>query len=707
MPLDPAILNEMTLAEKIGQLTMVTAGYATTGPIVAGDTTTALKAGRIGSLFNLWGRDAVCAAQRRAVEETRLGIPLFFGLDVIHGFRTIFPIPLAEAGAFDVELWERTAMEAAAEAAAEGIDLTFTPMLDIGRDPRWGRIAEGVGEDPLTGARFARAKVQGLQGRDFAGDGRLAACAKHFVAYGAVTAGRDYAPVDISRRTLEEVYLPPFHAAVEAGVATVMPAFTDLDGVPLSANGDMLHGVLRGRWRFEGIVISDYGAIGELIKHGVAGDLAEAAALALNAGIDIDMMAYAYERGLPDALDRGLVTAATLDAAVMRVLRFKERLGLFDNPYRRCGEGGDEDPGRRISRRLAAREAGRRSLVLLKNEVGLLPLDSGYRRIAVIGPLADAPAEMLGPWASAGKGADAVSVLAGLREALPGIEIVHAGGVPIAAEDRGGIAAAVEAARSADCVILCLGEAAGMSGEAASRARIDLPGCQDELFTAVAETARPLVVLLFSGRPLAAPDVFARADAVLACWFPGSEAGHAIADVVAGKASPVGRLPVTWPRHVGQVPIYFAERTGGRPENPADKYTSRYLDLPNTPEFPFGHGLGYGDVVFSDLAVDVGEGLAVSLTASNRGARDDETVVFLFIRDPVASVARPALELKDFARLRLAAGESVRMTFTITREQLSFLDRHLAPVFEGGDFEILAGPSADRGRLLSTTVTYR
>jgi beta-glucosidase len=279
--------------------------------------------------------------------------------------------------------------------------------------------------------------------------------------------------------------------------------------------------------------------------------------------------------------------------------------------------------------------------------------------------------------------------------------------VPIAAEDRGGIAAAVEAARSADCVILCLGEAAGMSGEAASRARIDLPGCQDELFTAVAETARPLVVLLFSGRPLAAPDVFARADAVLACWFPGSEAGHAIADVVAGKASPVGRLPVTWPRHVGQVPIYFAERTGGRPENPADKYTSRYLDLPNTPEFPFGHGLGYGDVVFSDLAVDVGEGLAVSLTASNRGARDDETVVFLFIRDPVASVARPALELKDFARLRLAAGESVRMTFTITREQLSFLDRHLAPVFEGGDFEILAGPSADRGRLLSTTVTYR
>jgi len=707
MPLDPAILNEMTLAEKIGQLTMVTAGYATTGPIVAGDTTAALKAGRIGSLFNLWGRDAVRAAQRQAVKETRLGIPLFFGLDVIHGFRTIFPIPLAETGAFDIALWERTAMEAAAEAAAEGIDLTFTPMLDIGRDPRWGRIAEGIGEDPLAGARFARAKVQGLQSRDFAGDGRLAACAKHFVAYGAVTAGRDYAPVDISRRTLEEVYLPPFHAAVAAGVASLMPAFTDLDGVPLSANGDMLRGVLRDRWGFEGIVISDYGAIGELIKHGVAGDLAEAAALALNAGVDIDMMAYAYERGLPDALDRGLVAMATLDAAVMRVLRFKEHLGLFDDPYRRCSGSEGETADRRASRRVAAREAGQRSLVLLKNEGGLLPFGGRHRRLAVIGPLADAPAEMLGPWASAGKGADAVSVLAGLHEALPAVDIVHAEGVSIAGEDRAGIAAAVEVARSADGVILCLGEAAAMSGEAASRARIDLPGCQEELFAAVAETGKPLVVLLFSGRPLSAPDVFARAKAVLACWFPGSEAGRAIADVLTGASSPVGRLPVTWPRHVGQVPIYFAARTGGRPENPADKYTSKYLDLPNAPEFPFGHGLGYGDIAFSDLAVDVGERLAISLTASNRGERDDEVVVFLFIRDPVASVARPALELKDFTRLRLAAGESLRLTFTLTRGRLSFLDQRLQPVFEGGDLEILVGPSADRARLLSTTITYR
>jgi beta-glucosidase len=707
MAFDPAILHEMTLAEKIGQLTMVTAGYATTGPIVAGDTTEALRAGRIGSLFNLWGREAVHAAQKQAVEETRLGIPLFFGLDVIHGFKTIFPIPLAEVSAFDPELWERTAAEAAAEAAAAGIDLTFTPMLDIARDPRWGRIAEGVGEDPLAGARFARAKVRGLQGDDFAGEGRLAACAKHFAAYGAVTAGRDYAPVDISRRTLEEVYLPPFRAAVAAGVAALMPAFTDLDGIPLSAHRGMLTGLLRERWGFAGIVISDYGAIGELVRHGVAADPGEAAALALNAGIDMDMMAYAYERGLPVALERGLVAMAAIDAAVLRVLRFKDRLGLFDDPYRRCRPGEGDEAGRMARRRAVAREAGRRSLVLLKNEGDLLPLDPARGRIAVIGPLADAPAEMLGPWASAGTGADAVSVLAGLRAALPGADIVHAAGVSVGGEDRVGLAAAADLARSAGCVILCLGEAAAMSGEAASRARIDLPGGQAELFEAIAATGRPVVVLLFSGRPLAARDVFARAGAVLACWFPGSEAGNSVAEVVTGRASPTGRLPVTWPRHVGQVPTYFAERSGGRPENPADKYTSKYLDMPNAPQFPFGHGLGYGDIAFSGLVARVAEGIDVEVTVTNRGRRDDEAAVFLFIRDPVASVARPALELKDFARIRLAAGESRAVAFALSRDQLSFLDANLEPTFEGGEFEILVGPAADRSRLLSTTVSWR
>lgn len=697
------ILDEMTVAEKIGQLTMVTAGYATTGPIVAGDVTGALREGRVGSLFNLWGRKAIRAAQKIAVEETRLGIPLFFGLDVIHGFKTIFPTPLCEAGAFDPDLWERTAAAAAAEAADAGVDLTFTPMLDVGRDPRWGRIVEGPGEDTLTGMRLARAKVRGLQGDDFAAKGRLAACAKHFAAYGAVTAGRDYAPVDISRRSLEEVYLPPFHAAVEAGVAAIMPAFTDLEGVPMSANREMITGVLRARWGFGGLVISDYGAIGELIKHGVAADLAEAAALALNAGIDMDMMAYAYEKGLPGALERGLVTVPTLDAAVMRVLRFKERLGLFDDPYRRCR---GEDADARNGWRAAAREAGRRSLVLLKNEGDLLPFAGSHRRIAVIGPLADASAEMIGPWASAGIGAEAVSALAGLRAALPSVEIAHAAGVPIAKGDRTGIAAAVGLARSADCVLLCLGEAAAMSGEAASRAKIDLPGLQGELLTAIADTGKPIAALLFSGRPLAVPEVFARAPAVIACGFPGSEAGNAIADIVTGKFAPVGRLPVTWPRHVGQVPIYFSERTGGRPENPADKYTSKYLDMPNTPQFPFGHGLGYGAFKFADLAATADEGIAARVTVTNHGMREGETTVFLFVRDLVASVARPGLELKDFRKVALAAGESCEVAFELQRADLTFLDAGFRRVFEGGAFEILVGPCADRTQLLSVTVTF-
>jgi len=685
---------------------MVTAGYATTGPIVAGDVTGALREGRIGSLFNLWGRDAIRAAQRVAVEETRLGIPLFFGLDVIHGFRTIFPTPLAQAGAFDEDLWERAAASAAAEAADAGIDLTFTPMLDVARDPRWGRSVEGPGEDPLVGARFARAQVRGLQGDDFAGEGRLAACAKHFVAYGAVTAGRDYAPVDISRRTLEEVYLPPFRAAVEAGVATLMPAFTDLDGIPFTAHRAMITGRLREEWGFDGVVISDFGAIGELIRHGVAADLAEAAALALNAGVDIDMMAGAYEKGLPEALERGLVTVATLDAAVTRVLGLKERLGLFADPYRRCRGEGTEDAEGKGGRRRLAREAGRRALVLLKNEGGLLPLGEGARRIAVIGPLADAAVEMIGPWASDGKRAPAVSVLAGLREVFPRAEIVHAEGVPLTQDGTDGIAAAVDAARDADCVILCVGEAAEMSGEAASRTKIDLPGSQSALLDAVAATGKPLVVLLFSGRPLAVPEMFERAGAVIACGFPGSEAGHAIADVIIGREGPTGRLPTTWPRHVGQVPIFLAERSGGRPENPADKYTSKYLDMPNSPLFPFGAGLGYGEVVFADLKADVGEAIEASVTVANRGSRADEAVVFLFVRDPVASVARPVLELKDFRRVALAAGETRTIAFRLGREDLTFLDMRLEPVFEGGAFEILIGPSADRARLLSATVRF-
>jgi len=690
----------MTLAEKIGQLNMVTADQAITGPMVAGDISGALRAGRIGSMLNLWGVEATRAAQRTAVEETRLGIPLFFGLDVIHGFRTIFPIPLAEAGAFDPVLWEATAHAAAAESAAAGLDLTFTPMLDIARDPRWGRIAEGPGEDPVVGAAFATAKVRGLQGSELAG---IAATAKHFVAYGASAAGRDYAPVEVSERALAEVYLPPFLAAVEAGVAAIMPAFTDHDGVPLTAHPGLLTGTLRERWGFSGVIISDYNAIGELMHHGVAGDFAQAAALALKAGVDIDMMAFAYEKGLPEALRRGLVTESEIDAAVARVLDLKDRLGLFDDPYRRrAADAVPETPSILTRRRALARETAGRSLVLLQNRGTVLPLPARPGRIALLGPLADAGIEMLGPWSAAGERDEAVSVLAGLRAALSEAVIEHVEGVTLEGGDTAGIAAAVAAADAADHVILCLGEAAGMSGEAASRARIDLPGQQAQLAEAVLSRGKAVVVLLFSGRPIAMPEVFDKAAAVVACWFPGSEAGHAVADLLIGRIDPSARLAVTWPRHVGQVPIAYSVRSGGRPEKPAEKYTSKYLDLPNSPQLAFGHGLSYVPFSIAEPVVAVGDAILVTTVVTNDGDRPGATPVFLFIHDPVASVARPVLELKRFERVELEAGGRRELTFRLERADFAFADAKLEPVVEPGEIEVYVGFSAERAGLRGT-----
>jgi beta-glucosidase len=692
------LIERMTLAEKIGQLTMVAAGYAVTGPTVSHDIDRALREGRIGSLLNLFGIEATRAVQRVAVEETRLKIPLFFGFDTIHGFRTVFPIPIAEAGAFDPGLWEETAHEAAAESIAAGLDLTFTPMLDIARDPRWGRMAEGPGEDPVVASRFAEAKVRGLQGQGLTG---IAATAKHFVAYGAALAGRDYAEVDISDRLLHEVYLPPFRAAVDAGVAAVMPSFNDIAGLPMTAHRGLLTQTLREIWGFSGVIVSDYNAIAELIRHGVAADLAEAAALALKAGVDIDMMAYAYEKGLPEALTRGLVRMEDVDAAVLRVLAFKDRLGLFDDPYRRRSPSAVDAPVITDRARARARTAAGRSLVLLKNTPAVLPLPSQPGRIAIIGPLADAGREMIGPWSGAGRGEEAVSVLAGLRAALPDVHIDHVAGVPLVGGDTSGIATAVEAATKADHVILCLGEAAAMSGEAASRARIDLPGHQAELADAILATGKPVAVLLFSGRPIAMADVFERAAAVVACWFPGTEAGTAIADVLAGHVNPSAKLAITWPRHVGQVPIFYGARPSGRPMNPLDKYTSKYLDMPNDPQFPFGHGLSYTAFSLTDPRVTSGETITVETSVSNEGARAGRTTVFLFIRDPVASLSRPVLELKRFETVALEAGERRVVGFRLTRNDFAFLDLTLEPLVESGEIEIHVGLSADRSGLKS------
>jgi len=690
---------------------MTASSYTVTGPVLAGDSTQSIIDGTVGNLLNMVGAGPTHEMQRLAVEKSRLGIPLLIGLDIIHGHRTLFPIPLAEAGAFDDELWERTAREAAREGAADGLAMTFAPMLDVSRDPRWGRTAEGPGEDPWLNTRIAQAKVRGFQGTDLSSAETLAACAKHFVAYGGVNAGREYAAVDISERTLHEVHLPGFAAAVRAGVATLMPAFTDLNGVPMTAHVPLLRDWLRGEMGFEGVIVSDYNAIAELIKHGVAADLVDAAVLALKAGVDIDMMADAYRKGLPVALEQGRVTIEEIDASVRRVLRLKEQLGLFDDPYRR---GATLEPAQAITeRRAVARDAARKAIVMLKNERDTLPLPASAKTLCVIGPLADASTEMKGPWWGAGEHEPAVTVLGGLRAALPQAEIRHAPGVAIESDDDSGIDAAVALCDGADAVLLCLGERATMSGEAASRATPALAGRQQALAEAVIARAKalgiPVIAILFSGRPLVVPWLAEHADALLAAWFLGVEAGNAIADVVRGQTSPSGRTPMSWPRAVGQVPVFFGQRPSGRPMNPADYFTSKYQDVDNSPLYAFGHGLSYGKFGYEELQVEqkrVSEQdtLKISIGLRNTGAREAEETVFLFARRKVSRVTRPLLELKGYAKLRLAPGETGSVKLELPAAELRYPGPDLQPLFEAGEVDILVGPSADASGLLRQTI---
>jgi beta-glucosidase len=709
-----SLIGRMTLAEKLGQLTMTAAGLAVTGPIIAGDSTDSLKNGTLGNLLNLYGPEHTREMQRLAVEESRLGIPLLIGLDILHGHRILFPIPLGEASLFDSEAWTLTARESAKEAAADGLTMVFAPMLDVARDPRWGRSAEGPGEDPWVAVRIAEAKVRGFQGTNLAQADALAAVAKHYCAYGAVQAGRDYASVDISERTLHEVHLPPFTAAVAAGVAAIMPAFNDLAGIPMTANQALLRGWLRGRLGFEGVIVSDYNAIAELVHHGIAADLPEAAALALKAGVDVDMMSGAYRGGLPVALHRGLVTMAEIDEAVRRVLNLKERLGLFEDPYRRGSAR--ESAADLTQRRQLARTIAARAVVMLKNEAETLPLFSSVKRLAVLGPLADAPAEMRGPWFCAATPESSVSVLAGLRSAFPQAEVLHAAGVASEAGDDSGFSAALDLCDAADCIILCLGETAAMSGEAASRSHLGLPGIQRRFAETVFERARraqvPVIVILFSGRALIVPWLIEQAHAVLAAWFPGSEAGNAIADLLTGRSSPSGRTPVTWPRDAGQVPIFFSERPSGRPFNAGDRFTSKYLDVANEPLFPFGFGLTYGRFVLSNLrlssqTVAENDTLEIRVDVANLGSREAQETVFLFTHDKVASVARPVLELKGFGKISLPPGESGTVAISLQCSDLCFPGMDLEPVFEPGEVEILVGPCADRAQLLAASVELR
>lgn len=698
-----SLLARMTLEEKVGQLAQYTGQWVQDHPEVTAEHLALVRQGRVGSFLNVYGAAYTREVQRVAVEESRLGIPLLFAHDVIHGFRTIFPVPLAQAASWDPESVRRAARAAAAEGAAHGIHWTFAPMVDIARDPRWGRVVEGAGEDPFLGAMMAAALVRGFQGDDLEDPLTVLATAKHFVAYGAAQAGRDYNSVDISERTLREVYLPPFHAAVRAGAWSVMGGFHAIAGVPMHAHRRLLRDVLRREWGFGGILVSDYTAVMELQRHGVAANEADAGALALTAGVDVDMVSGIFQQKLPTLVRAGQIPEQLVEEAARRVLRAKVALGLFEDPYRYS------DPTRERAQTLAAehlalaRDVARKSIVLLRNQDGVLPLRKDLDRIAVIGPLADDSASALGPWAAAGRAADVVTVLEGIRRAVsPANRVTHARGAEVEGADTSGFAAAIQAARNAQAVVLVLGEHRDMSGEAASRANIDLPGVQERLARAVLAQGKPTVVLLANGRPLAIPWLAEHAPAILEVWYLGVQMGPAVADVLFGDHNPWGKLPITFPRAVGQVPTYYSQENTGRPPSDAEKYTSKYLDVPVTPLYPFGHGLSYTTFAYQRLRLDrdtIGSAdtLTITVDVTNTGTRAGDEVVQLYVQDEVASVARPVKELRGFQRIYLAPRETRNVAFRLAAQDLAFWDLDRKWLVEPGWFTVYVGPSSAEG----------
>jgi beta-glucosidase len=706
------LVAEMDLTEKLGQMSMLAASLVVTGPPGPDNPVTLVRQGKVGGILNTWGYDEIREAQRVALEETRLRIPLYFAVDILHGHRTIHPIPLAEACAFDRALWRRTAQESAEEATRDGIQMTFAPMLDVCRDPRWGRIAECAGEDGYVHAEYAREKVLGFQSANPDPNRRLMGVAKHFVAYGAVKAGRDYAEVDISRRALHEIYLPPFKAAVDAGVAGVMPSFTDIAGVAMTAHRELLHDLLRVKWGFKGVIISDYNAIAELMNHGVAADLAEAAALALYAGVDIDMMAGAYENGLPVALERGLVSMAQIDTAVLRILRMKQDMGLFENPLRgleQVGPTPDNMPGHRAS----GRDAARRSIVLAKN-LAALPLPKNSIRIAAIGPLADAQSEMMGPWCMAGDEREAVGILQGLRESFPDADVLHAIGAAVDEDPTPEmIAQAVETARASDFVLLCLGELRQHCGEAASRTLPRPSRGQRDLARAILAVGKPVVLVLVTSRPWILPDwLVDGVRAVMLAMFGGTEAGRAIADVIAGDYNPSGRLCISWPTRVGQIPVHYSMRKTGRPFDPNNGFSTRFMDSSIWPRWGFGDGLSYsaftlGDARTDKPVIEADAIVRVSIDVTNAAGPAGEATLFLFIHDPVALVTRPALELKDFAKVFLAQEETATVSFNLTASQLAYPGFDMEPRLDDGRIDILVGTSARTEDLRKISIEVR
>ncbi|MBX9575820.1 MAG: beta-glucosidase BglX [Caulobacteraceae bacterium] len=708
-----ALIAAMTLEEKAGQLTIMPAAKAPAlaeaanpAAMAAGmaDQEQAVRDGLLGGVFN--GDDAAWhrRMQQVAVHESRLGVPLLFAADVIHGFRTIFPVPLAEAAAFDPDLARRTARAAADEATRVGLAWNFAPMVDVSRDARWGRGVEGAGEDVLLGARLAAARVEGFQGAGLGDPSAMMATPKHLAAYGAAAAGLDYAGADVSERTLREVYFPPFQAAFGAGAPSTMAAFNDVAGVPCHANAWLMKSVLRGEWGFDGLVVSDYTGDFELIAHGLAEDERDAARLAFSGGVDMSMSSGLYARFLPGLVRSGDVAEAEVDAAVRRVLRLKAALGLFADPFNRLKPEREETDHAPAHRDLA-REAARRSLVLLKNEGGLLPL-SRDRRIALIGPFASGHEHLNGPWVLFGDPHRAVSVEDGLRAAMAdpqGLTVVA--GCEAEAAIAGGIDDAVAAARAADVVVLVVGEGERMSGEAQSRLDIGLPEAQRALVAAVRAVGKPTVLILKCGRAVTLDPVSEGSEALMVAWFLGVETGTALADVLFGDHAPSGRLPVSFPRHVGQSPFHYDRKVTGRPPltlQHGEEFKSRWRESLNVAAWPFGHGLTYGDVAYADL--DVGPGrmdwdgtIQIAATVTNRGARAAEELVQLYVHDRAASLTRPIRQLKGFRRVSLAPGASERVAFTLCRADLTFVGPDLTWIAEPGRFTVWIAPSAETG----------
>lgn len=686
------LLARMTLAEKIGQLAQVSGSTNEFQKLA--------RAGKIGSFLNVIGAEATNELQKIAVNESRLGIPLIFGYDVIHGYRTIFPIPLGEAATWNPALVQQAASVAASEARASGIHWTFAPMVDIARDARWGRIAEGSGEDPFLGSVFARARVLGFQGQNLADPTSVVACVKHYVAYGAAEGGRDYNTTDLSLKTLYDIYLPPFQAAVNAGVGTLMSAFNDINGTPATANYFTLTEVLRNQWGFTGFVVSDWNSIGELVAHGVAADVTEATQKSLLAGVEMDMQGIQYREHLTGLVQSGQISTATLDQAVRRVLRIKFQLGLFEKPF--------VEPDREKAILLnpahlkTAREVAQQAIVLLKNDRQILPLSKTITSIALIGPLAKADLDLLGCWFGRGEAEEVTTVFAGIQAKLPAAtKLYYNAGCAINGTRGNNLDAAVKLACQAAVAILVVGESAEMSGEAASRSNLDLPGLQLDLIKAVHATGTPTVVVLMNGRPLSIPWMVDNIPAIVETWQLGTTAGQAIADVLFGDYNPGGKLPVTFPLTVGQVPIYYNYKNTGRPAS-AEKFTSRYIDIPSAPLFPFGFGLSYTQFAYRDLKVEPavifpGEKVSCRVLVQNTGSRSGDEVVQLYVQDVVGTYSRPVKELKGFQRITLAPGETREVEFTLESEQLGYFTDELKYVVEPGWFKVWLATNSASG----------